>query len=133
MADANKKAAAAAVDAAMAQAEADDDGPARGKRSRLATAQGDNYKPVKTNQATINIIMLKALLQTMQNIRDLLANVWQYTITKKSALVVKIKLLVRTTIPKSKKRKRGMDLVPHVYGPLQRYSRRLWILAPKNR
>ena len=106
----------AAVDAAMAQAEADDDGPARGKRSKLHTAQGSNYKPVKSNQATINIILSKATLQTMQNVRDLLSAVWQYTIIKKSTVVATMKAVGTDYDAKVKEKKKGHGLGPPCIG-----------------
>ena len=59
----------------------DEEDKARGKRSRPYQAKGSDYKPIKVNQATINIILLKSTLQTMQNIRfaHALATLWDHS------------------------------------------------------
>jgi len=90
----------------------DDDERAQSKRSRLHQAKGSDYKPIKLNQNTINVILLKSTLQNMQNIRDLLCFLWQYTIAKSTTIVKKMKAAGQEYDTAVKKKRKGHGLGP---------------------
>jgi len=99
----------AAPDAIMTN---DDEDKAKSKRSRLHQAKGSDYKPIKLNQNTINIILLKSTLQNMQNIRDLLCFLWQYTIAKTTSIVKKMKAAGQKYDTAVKEKRKGHGLGP---------------------
>ena len=90
----------------------DDEEKAKTKRSRLQQTKGSDYKPIKLNQNTINIILLKSTLQNMQNIRDLLCFLWQYTIAKSTTIVKKMKAAGQEYDTTVKKKRKGHGLGP---------------------
>ena len=90
----------------------DEEEKAKSKRSRLHQAKGSDYKPIKLNQNTINVILLKSTLQNMQNIRDLLCFLWQYTIAKTTTIVKKMKAAGQKYDTAVKEKRKGHGLGP---------------------